>query len=240
MTVCRYSSLVLDLGGVLLSTPKVPVGLSPRQVKDALDSPIWHEYETGKISQRDCYDRVAKTFGLDVQTWAVAMLKLTVGQEPNMELISAIQQLKSMHTGLRVFCLSNIPKPALRLLRETIAGWGIIDELHTSATSGFRKPDMAALSSFSSSTHNTPGSCIFIDDRVENVISAQSLGFQALLFQNTVSTVTALHNLLGDAAARGMAYLHQHAGDLFSVTDAGKAHKDNFSQLLILQNTGER
>ncbi|OAQ99637.1 hypothetical protein LLEC1_07749 [Akanthomyces lecanii] len=240
MTALKYSSLVLDLGGVLLNTPKVPVDLSPRKVKDALDMPTWHEYETGKLPQHECYDRVAKTFGLDVQVWAETMLKLTVGQEPNTELIAAIRELKSVYPGLRVICLSNIPEPAFELLRELIEGWGIMDQVHVSAISGFRKPNTAAFRDFLSSTHNTSESCIFVDDRIENVISAQCLGFQALLFQNTVSTVAAIHNLLGDPVARGMTYLKQHAGNLFSMTDDGQVHKDNFSQLLILQNTGDK
>ncbi|PHH91475.1 hypothetical protein CDD83_314 [Cordyceps sp. RAO-2017] len=37
-----------------------------------------------------------------------------------------------------------------------------------------------------------------------------------------------------------MAYLKAHSRDLFCETDTGEAHLDNFSQLLILQNTGDR
>lgn len=240
MAACQYSSIVLDLGGVLFSTANVPVGLSLRQLKNAVDSPIWHEFETGKISQQDCYDRLTKIFSLDLQTWAEAISKLTISQQPNEELIRAIRQLKSMYPSLRILCLSNIPEPALRLLRETIAGWDIIDEMHTSATYGFRKPDLAAFRTFLKVTHNTPESCILVDDRIENVVSARSLGLRAILFQNTVSTITEIHNLLGNSVARGVAYLKQHAGKLFSVTNDGEEHKDNFSQLLILQNTGDR
>lgn len=139
MTACKYSSFTLDLGGVLLSTPTVPAGLSPRQIKDALYSPTWHEYETVKIHRR----RTATTgwsrrLALMCRSGQRPYSKLTVRQEPNTELISAIQQLKSMYKDLGVFCLSKFSKPALRLLQETIMSWSIVDELYTSATSGLR------------------------------------------------------------------------------------------------------
>ncbi|XWW95444.1 hypothetical protein V2A60_003403 [Cordyceps javanica] len=234
-----YTALVLDLGGVLFSTPDVNVGLSKRKLANALDSPAWHDYERGILPKSDCYEKVATAFDLDLGAWAAAIRALTEGQRANEELVSAIRQLKAVYT-LKVYCLSNIPGPALEELSSIAAGWNIFDELYTSADSGCRKPDAAAFKNFLQSSKQTAGSCIFVDDHLENVIAAQTLGFRSLQFHDTPTTILSLYNLLGDPVARGVAFLKQNAQNHYCVTNDGETHKDNFSQLLILQNTQDR
>lgn len=236
----KYTTLVLDLGGVFFSTPRLDVGLSQRRIANALDSPQWHEYERGKLSQLACYKQIATTFGLDVDTWANAICRLTKGQQVNNDLVSAIRQLKVMYPGLKVYCLSNIPEPAFRELKDIISDWKIFDQVYTSAQAGYRKPDVAAFQNFLTVAREEPESCIFVDDRLENVVVAQSLGFHSLCFQDTATTVSSLHNLLGDPIERGMAFLKRNAKNLYCITNHGEIHRDNFSQLLIFQNTGDR
>lgn len=236
----KYTALVLDLGGVCFSTPKLDVGLPPRKIANALDSPPWHEYERGKLSQLACYKQVASMFGLEVDTWANAIFHLTKGQQVNNDFVSTIRQLKAMYPDLKVYCLSNIPGPAFIQLKDIISHWNIFDAVYTSAQSGYRKPDVAAFQNFLTVTREEPESCIFVDDRLENVVVAQSLGFHSLCFHDTATAVSTLHNLLGDPIERGMEFLKRNAKNLYCVTNDGEIHKDNFSQLLIFQNTGDR
>jgi HAD superfamily hydrolase (TIGR01509 family) len=241
MEPSKYTSLAVDLGGVLLlySTMNV-TGFSPSQIKNALDSPGWHEYERGKTSQKECHDTVAETFGLTTESWKQAVMLMTERLQPNTELITAIKQLKTSYPKLTVYCLSNMPEPEFEHLKRDIDKWGIFDEFYASSTEKCRKPDIAFYKNFLERSNEGAGSCIFIDDHLENVVTAHSLGFRALLFEDTKSVITKLHNLLGDPVARGMAYLSQNAKTLFCETSTGEVQRDNYSQLLILQNTGNR
>lgn len=237
----NYTSLVLDLGGVLASyySPRSS-GLSRRQIQNGLDSPWWHDYERGLISQNQCNEALTENLKLDRHMWTTALAKMMDTLQPNLVFIDAIRKLKKRHPSLRVHCLSNIPGPEFHHLRRTVDEWSIIDEFHPSSTTHLRKPDLAAYTSFLGAIDEQAENCIIVDDRLENVIAAQSLGFRSILFEDSNSVVTMLHNLIGDPVARGKAYLERHAKHHFCQTNTGRTQPDNYSQLLILQNTGDR
>lgn len=241
MASLNYSSLAVDLGDVLLlySTRNI-IGLSSRRIKNVLESPSWHDYERGEVSQQDCFNAVTETFGLTMGSWRQAMMQMTEGLQPNTELIAAIRKLKARYPSLRVHCLSNIPEPEFEHLKRAIDVWGIFDGFYTSSMLRCRKPDTAFYKSFLEKSKEVAESCIFVDDRLENITTAISLGFRAVLFEDTKSVITTLCNLLGDPVARGMAYLHKNAKNLFCETSTGEVQRDNYSQILILQNTGNR
>ena len=73
------------------------------------------------------------------------------------------------------------------------------------------------------------------------MISARSLGFHGIVFDSLEPVKRALRNLTGDPLARGQAFLHENAGNLFSVTENQEAVflQENFAQLLILEATGD-
>ncbi|KAK5989643.1 Sesquiterpene cyclase astC [Cladobotryum mycophilum] len=241
MTTPKYGGLVLDIGNVLFMYSAVHVAaLSFRQLKNALDSPAWYEYERGKVSKQDCDGQIAKDFGFDLNNWNDALNQLRASLQPNKDFIAAIRQLKLTYPELRVYGMTNMPKQDFEQLMPVIKNWGIFDEVYASSALGSRKPDIDSYEKFVGETNLSPEACIFVDDRLENVIAAQSFGFQALLFKDTSSTITSLHNLLGDPITRGHSYLQRNAKNLFSRITTGEIQKDNYGQLLILQCTGNR
>ncbi|KAJ4258005.1 hypothetical protein NW762_008142 [Fusarium torreyae] len=236
-----YTTLVLDLHGVLATyLGKSDVSLSISQVKAALDSPFWHDYERGKISKDECYEKTTKTFNFDLTSWTQALEQMRSGMQPNAALISAIREIKKNHPKLKVYCLGNIPRPELDLLKEEIDSWDIIDHFFASSIVKQRKPDIAIYAEFLEKAQVSASSCIFVDDRIESVATAQTLGLRGILFKTADSLITTLHNLLGDPVARAKAYLELNAKDLFCTLSTGQKQPDNYSQLIILQNTGDR
>ena len=85
-----------------------------------------------------------------------------------------------------------------------------------------------------------PQSTIFVDDTLENVIVAESLGLHGIVFDNTANVSRILKNKLGNPLERAEKYLRMHAGNMFSTTNTGIRIRENFSQLLILHATGDR
>ncbi|KAM0281758.1 hypothetical protein ACHAO9_010601 [Fusarium lateritium] len=237
----EFATLVLDLGGVLANyTIKNTVGLSASQIASALDSPYWHDYERGQASQQECYEEICNAFGIDLETWIEALEQMREGVYPDLALISAIKELKKMCPEVKVFCLSNIPAPELDLLKDQINSWGIIDQFVASSTLQQRKPDSAIFNAFLDIAKTSASSCIFVDDKTESVVMAQTLGFKGVHFSDTDDLVRVLHNLLGDPVARARTFLKDNAKNLFCTLSTGHMQPDNYSQLVILQNTRDR
>ncbi|KNB19738.1 hypothetical protein FOXG_16945 [Fusarium oxysporum f. sp. lycopersici 4287] len=237
----NYTTVILDLGGVLINySSKNTVGLTSTQIKSALDSPYWYEYEKGKVSKQKAYEQVSQAFNIDLETWIEALEQMKDGMQPNRALISAIKYLKTGYPQVRIYCLSNIPGPELTLLKDEIESWGIIDYVVASSDLQQRKPEMCAYSAFLEKLQESAPNCILIDDKVGNVVNAQCLGFKGIVFSNTDELIRVLRNLLGDPVARAKTYLKQNAKNLFCTMNTGNLQPDNFSQLLILYHTGDR
>ncbi|RSM04539.1 hypothetical protein CEP52_006756 [Fusarium oligoseptatum] len=241
MSLGNFSSLALDVGGVLLfySASNIKT-LTPRQISNALDSPIWHDYERGKISKKICYDRICRQFGFDPNTWIEALDTMRKSLHPNVELIDEIKRLKLANPQLKVVGLSNIPAEDFQQLKPLVDTCGIFDEFYASCLTSQRKPDVACYERFLEDGKISPETCVFVDGRIENVVVAQSLGFRSLHFNDTPSAVTTLRNLFGDPVSRGLDFLSRNAKKLFCETDTGEIQPDNYSQLTILEHTGNR
>jgi FMN phosphatase YigB (HAD superfamily) len=138
--------------------------------------------------------------------------------------------------------MSNISQPDFDAIRMRTAAWDIFDKVFTSCAAGERKPHLGFYRHVLAETGSNPHSTVFVDDKLENVLSARSLGLHGIIFDSHEVKRT-LRNVLGDPIARGQQYLKDNAGHLNSVTDDGHALneiRENFTQLLIWEATGDR
>lgn len=166
--------------------------------------------------------------------------------QANHDLIGLIRELKVQSNGrLRIYAMSNISSPDWEVLRTKPADWSIFDEVFTSGAAGERKPNLGFYRHVISATGLQPRQTIFVDDKLENVLSARSLGFCGILFDSESTVKRALRNLVGDPVERGHEFLQRNAGNFESVTRATPNHEavvvqENFAQLLILEATGDK
>jgi FMN phosphatase YigB (HAD superfamily) len=197
MAHVKYTSLVLDVGGVLLfySTGDA-TALHPRQMKSAFDSSVWHAYQRGDTSQAECYQEICQVFGFDVETWKLAVDQVRMSLKPNDDFISALKQLKARQPNLRIYGLSNMSEPDYQSLKPVIDSWQIFDAFYPSAGIRCRKPEIVCYNRLIRFTHLDASTCIFVDDCLENVAAAHSVGFGGVHFTNTESTVAELHTLM--------------------------------------------
>ncbi|QPC70957.1 hypothetical protein HYE68_001709 [Fusarium pseudograminearum] len=232
----EYTTLILDLGGVLANfRTKNNVGLKSSLIKAALDSSYWNDYESGRATETECYENICQEFNIDIETWTGALEQMRKeGLQVNTPLISSIKELRQIYTDTKVFCFSNIPASESDALRDEIQSWGIIDEFIASGVICQRKPDTAAYEECLKIVETPVSSCIFVDDKVENVVAAQTLGFKGIVFSDTDTLVRDLHNLLGDPVVRAKAFLED------KVKASGNILLDNYSQFIVLQNKGIR
>ena len=199
------------------------------------------DYERGKISQDECYARAGHEFSIEPAVVHRAFEEARDSLQSNQDFISVIRDLKVRSKGmLQVFAMSNISAPDYEFLRTKLADWSLFDDIFTSAGVGERKPGLSFYKAVLSSTGADPSRTIFVDDKMENVLSARSLGMCGIVFDDNNTVIRALHNLLGDPVERGRQYLTLNAKNLQSVTNSGVLLQENFTQLLILEATHDR
>ncbi|KAJ7497338.1 HAD-like domain-containing protein [Mycena latifolia] len=239
-----FDTVIFDIGDVLFSwSSDTKTSISSRTLRQILTCPTWFDYERGKISEDVCYDRVGSEFSLPSEEIRQAFIEARASLRSNDELIGLVRELKEhSHGMLRVFAMSNISLPDYKVLRTKAADWGIFDRIFTSGEAGERKPHLGFYRHLLNETGINPQRAIFVDDKLENVLSARSLGLHGIIFPKggTDKVKRALRNLIGDPVLRGRDYLQRNARLLQSVTDNGIILQENFAQLLILELTGDK
>ncbi|KAI0663404.1 HAD-like protein [Cubamyces menziesii] len=239
----RYTTLILDLGDVLFSwSPKTNTAVAPRLLKEILSSVTWFDYERGRISQAECYERVSTEFNVDAVAVAEAFQQARESLRPNEEFLGLIRELRQQcHGQLTVLALSNISLPDYEYIMALSSDWAsVFDRVFPSALLGERKPHLGAYRRVISEANIDPHTAVFVDDKLDNVVSARSLGMHGIVFDNQANVFRNLRNVFGDPIQRGRDYLKRHAGRLETSTDAGVVFEENFTQLIIYELTNDK
>ena len=108
-----------------------------------------------------------------------AALKESVGADPNMYVL--IDQLKKV--GMRVGMLSNIDHRYAKLIRD-FGFYGPFEPCLLSYEMELRKPDPKAYELLIKTMNLPAGDIVFIDDKVENVAAAKTIGIDAIVFES--------------------------------------------------------
>ncbi|KAJ7251471.1 Haloacid dehalogenase-like hydrolase-domain-containing protein [Mycena haematopus] len=239
-----FNTIIFDIGDVLFSwSSHTKTSISSKTLHQILASPTWFDYERGKLSEDDCYAKVGSEFSLAPAEIRQAFVEARDSLQSNDDLIALVRELKEQSNGtLHVFAMSNISLPDYEVLRTKKADWDIFDRIFTSGEAGERKPHLGFYKHLISETKINPRRTIFVDDKLENVLSARSLGLHGIVFPKGGSDKVkrALRNLIGDPVLRGRDFLQRNARHLESITDNGIILKENFAQLLLLELTDNR
>lgn len=236
----RCTTLIFDIGDVLVNwTPVKDSTLPPKELPRMLISPTWAKFECGRISEEECYESIASQLGVDVHKLSSALEASRKTLRFNSELFSFIEDVKKQY-GLSVYAMSNISAPDFAYIRSQDAPWGVFDDIYTSCQMQERKPDMPFYQKVVAQGNIDPTRTIFVDDKLDNVISARALGMKGVVFQDTEQALRTLTNSLCGSVERANQYLQSHAGNLDSKTNTGIRIIENFAQFLIFDVTGDR
>jgi hypothetical protein len=124
--------------------------------------------------------------------------------------------------------------------RAKFTEWGIFERVFTSAAAGMRKPDLCFFKFVLGEIKAEPSSVVFVDNQLENVLAARSLGMNGIVFDDVHRVRQSLRFFTGDPVSRGLSFLESRAGRLESETNHGQTVAENFAQLLIWEATNKR
>lgn len=127
-----------------------------------------------KVCGQSLDDKLVQSLeALDAESW--------IRINPVME--KAIADLKRKHKRLAL--LSNLPMPLVQSFRQNKALVEKFEFLFFSAEIGLVKPDVKIFEFVSEKMKMKPSEILFIDDRLENVEAAKSLGFHTHHFSES-------------------------------------------------------
>ncbi|KAI9735009.1 MAG: hypothetical protein M1834_002092 [Cirrosporium novae-zelandiae] len=240
MATTQIRTLIFDIGDVLCTwNPKTSTSLPGKLLKEFRLSPIWYEYNCGRIGEEECYTRLAASFSVPYAEIEEAFSQARNSQAGNDAMVAAIRELKLAHKdSLRIYAMSNVSRPDWEILKTKPIDWSIFDRVFTSSEAGMSKPELQFYRYVLRATDTAPQEAVFVDDKADNVLAARSLGIHGIQFDNSANVLRQLQNILGNPTQRGKKFLSSHAHEFHSVTDQGHVVPDNFSQLLMLEATG--
>lgn len=187
-------AVIFDLGKVLIDydwMPKVrelasqlsrdPNGLR----KEIFKTDFFHDFERGTISPHIFHKTLVHKFGLDLgyESFVTVWTSIFTGE---IQPIADVARAMIKSGNVQVAALSNTNLLHAEYLRNT---WPLMRELPTLFLShelGVRKPEKAVYSLVVNALGRRPEECIFVDDLIENVEAAQSLGMETLLVSDPV------------------------------------------------------
>lgn len=229
-------ALIFDWGDVLFQWSRnTETPIPPSVIEKIVSSPPWHLYESGQLSQLECYERVARQFGLDNSEVAEAFVQMHASLQPDAAVVAFIKGLRK-DTPVRIYVMSNIAKEDFQALGNMMDP-ALFDGVFTSGAYGMRMPDQDFYNKVLEDIDLEPEEVVFINDRHDNVAAATDLGIRGLVFDER--TVQTLRGVLDEPATRARNFLHRNAKKFQSETDSGIYVGDNFASLLILEATQE-
>ena len=239
MSFSKATILILDLGDVLFSwSPHTDTSVPARTLQAIVTTPTWADYECGLISQQDFYDRISNEFHIPPSEIMKVFDQSRDSLNSNDEMLDFVRELKRQSDGkLQVYAMSNISGPDHDYLTTKPADWSLFDKVYTSSAAGERKPNLGFYRHVLDDAATDPRSVVFVDSKLENVLTAWSFGMRGIVFDDQKRVIQAVRNAVEDPVWRARSYLQRNAKLLHSVTSDGITLKENFTQLLMLEAT---
>lgn len=188
----NIQNIIFDLGGVLLNIDYQATVLAFQKL--GLENPLeaftkehqaalFQDFETGKISSEAFVDALQEKMPQASEEMIVHAWNAMLGDFP----IKRFKFIQSLQGKYRCFVLSNtnaIHQTAFEDIIEETVGWkafeGLFDTIYYSHYLGMRKPDAEIFEEVLRRHHLVAAETCFIDDSIQHVKTAKTLGIQAI------------------------------------------------------------
>ena len=189
-------NLILDLGGVILNIDyhrtidafeALGIPFVDKLYSQAMQSTLFDDLETGMITEADFFNGMRKLAGKSVSdeeirtAWNALLLDLPAQN------IEALKKLKSKY---RLFLLSNTNLIHAKAYTESIIKvYGsfvfddIFEKMYLSHIIHLRKPNPEIFEYVLKDSNLNREETVFVDDSIQHVESARSIGIKSVLFQ---------------------------------------------------------
>ncbi len=182
-------TIIFDLGGVYFTDGAgrfirkiyTEFNIPEEKIIAALKGDIGLKYRTGKISEEEFWNSVKKFLGIDINNDKLADMWHS-SYELQEGTLGIIKKLRD--AGYEVIFLSNNIKERAEYLQKK---YNFTEDFHDGVFSHVvqvNKPDLEIYRQILKKTKSMAEECVFIDDKVENLVPARELGMKGIHFRN--------------------------------------------------------
>lgn len=184
----RWKAMLMDYG--LPETDAIRVGTEIFEESTAL----WNRFDRGLISPEETIAALSREYPADADAICWFISHGEYMHVPRPVIWKLVHQLRE--AGYSIYLLSNYPEILFQKHTQYADFMQDIDGLMVSYMNGEAKPESAIYLSLCSKYDLTPESCLFFDDRPENVLSARKLGMSAMQVTSQDALADCLRTLL--------------------------------------------
>lgn len=187
-------NIVFDMGGVLIHwEPRLLTQrfqLSEREEsllrQETFERSEWEMLDQGTISVAEAIKGISSRLPEKLRPYVTRLVSgwWELALEPMEGMAELLEELKGRGYGLYV--LSNAAV-TLRQYFDTIPGAACFDGIYVSAEHGLLKPQREIYRDFLDMFSLSADSCLFIDDRAENIAGAANVGIHGIVFSGSTS-----------------------------------------------------
>ena len=202
-------NIVFDLGGVVIDidfelTFNAFTQLSPYSLEEVkkimLELNIWDKYERGELSDQSFVDIIRESLKLTqpdeeiIKAWNALLLELP---KERIDLVKAINE------KYNTYVLSNTSNLHIvgvnKILEKSTGEKGLKDvfgKIYYSYEINRRKPDRDIYEFLLKDANLKPEETLFLDDNLDNILSAQKVGIQTIHVEPPISILHYLEGVL--------------------------------------------
>lgn len=197
MPIYQYKNIVFDLGDVLFQPKHIYLAKYLKQKYNI-------EHEFSKLCWDKAYNEVKDFTSIMFWDKYTNLLQIPIAgnqlymvwYNSNIPLEKNLELTKKLALkGLNLHYLTNTVKSIVEgrkpFLQHFKGGLGSFESVSNS-----RKPDINFYIEFLNMFNLKPSECIFIDDKPENIISAEQIGIKGIYFRDGVELENAIFELL--------------------------------------------
>ena len=181
-------AIIFDWGGVLIESPsKGIISYCANYLKvdvkefDRVCQKYKQDFQMGKISENEFWNRISLDLGIQKppfhSLWKDAFIASYIEKKDIFNIVSNLRK-----NGYKIGILSNTEMPAIKFFYEQ--NYNLFDNIVFSCNVGFRKPDSQIYKIILKELNVQPKEAVIIDDREENIVGANNVGMNAILFIN--------------------------------------------------------
>lgn len=196
------------------------------------------EYQCGRIDEATYYDRLAKGFQVRRDEVVASFHSVNSSVTVKTPILSSLASLKArLGDTLKIYAMANLSKDDFSRAQSLPIDWTVFDDVFISGELGMRKPEIGFYKHVLRRINMRPEQIIVIDDEVDHVLMALSMGMRAILYNSSCISQTLSNLVEHSATERGQKFLRASAKQFQSETECGVRFKENFAQLLMLETT---
>lgn len=197
-------NIIFDLGNVVLDFDPyayfIKIFHEEERTRDichkVFEGDLWNAYDQGLYTKRELGEQFFKRYPDDRKEIEIVLrewLHILIVRPDTQRLMKLLHQ-----KGYHLYIMSNLSEESYRYLYERDEFFKWTKGAALSFAEKINKPDSRLYRILMERYHLDSTSCVFLDDRIENIETARQLGMYGIVYQNHQQVLHELRTLLGE------------------------------------------